>query len=221
MKKHLTAGIGLLILFNVFTILVAFVDVKAIGRQNTDVGFASVNEAFHNFTGEHETLFEITEKAGYLAAVPVLIFGLIGLMQLIRGKSLKKVDADILLLGGFYVVLGICYVVFEKIVINYRPPYAGETVLEPSYPSSHTLLFVAVMVTAVMQVIARVQKKTARIPLILCCVAAALLVVIGRAVCGVHWFTDILGGILLAASLCWIYYALAFAGKKQKEETNE
>ena len=118
MKKHVWIGLGLLAAFVVFTVLVVLVDVKPIGRQGTDVGFATINESFNNFTGEHEKCYDLTEKAGYLAAIPVFAFGLIGLLQLTRRKSLLKVDSDILLLGGLYVVLGICYVLFEKLVIN-------------------------------------------------------------------------------------------------------
>lgn len=216
MKKHVWIGFGLLALFILFTVLAVLVDVKPIGRQGTDVGFATINESFHEFMGEHKVLYEITEKAGYLAAIPVFAFGLIGLLQLIRRKSLLKVDSDILLLGGFYVMLGICYVLFEKLVINYRPKFGppSEWELEPSYPSSHTLLFVAVMATAVMQIHARVKTNATRILLYAACILSALGVVAGRATCGVHWLTDIFGGILLAGALSWLYYAFAFAGKE-------
>ena len=216
MKKHVWIGLGLLALFIVFTVLCVVVDVKPIGRQGTDVGFATINESFNNFTGEHEKCYDITEKAGYLAAIPIFAFGLIGLLQLIRRKSLFKVDSDILLLGGFYVVLGICYILFEKLVINYRPKFGppSEWEPEPSYPSSHTLLFVGVMATAVMQILARVKTNAMRLILSAACIVSALGVVVGRAACGVHWLTDICGGILLAGALSWLYYAFAFAGKE-------
>ena len=55
---------------------------------------------------------------------------MLGLKQLIERRSLLKVDKDILLLGGFYVVVLACYVLFEKLVINYRPIYAGEEELD-------------------------------------------------------------------------------------------
>ena len=214
MKKHLWIGLGLFAAFVLFTVLVAFVNVKPIGRQGTDVGFADWNERFDTATGEHDKLYSLTEKAGYLAVIPVLSFACIGLLQLIRRKSLRKVDPDILLMGGLYVALGICYVLFEKLVINYRPPYGNETELEASYPSSHTLLLVAVMATAVMQIRVRVKTNATRLALSLLCIITALFVICGRAVCGVHWLTDICGGLLLAGALSWLYYAFAFAGKE-------
>lgn len=214
MKKNLLIGAGLLVLFVIFTILVKTVDVKTIGRQGTDVGMATVNEAFRNATGYHKNLYRATEVVGYLAFAVIAVFGLIGLWQLIQRKSLWKVDRDILVLGGFYVVVLGCYVLFEKLVINYRPICDGDETLEASYPSSHTLLFVAVMATAIMQIAKRVRKMQMRAVLMVACVMVGGFVIIGRAMCGVHWLTDIIGGLILAAALVWLYYALALADSK-------
>ena len=215
MKKHLIIGFSLLAVFIVFTVLVSFVDVKAIGRQGSDVGFATANETFRNFTGYHEGLYDFTEILGYLCFVPIAVFGLLGLYQMVKRKSLLKVDKDILLLGCFYAVLLAAYVLFEKLVINYRPEFAGETVLEPSYPSSHTLLFGGVMATTVMQLLKRIRNSAVKWIAVCAVVLSAILVVFGRLFSGVHWLTDILGGMLLGTSLVWMYFAVAFVGKKE------
>ena len=215
MKKHLIIGFSLLAVFIVFTVLVSFVDVKAIGRQGSDVGFAMANETFRNFTGYHEGLYDFTEILGYLCFVPIAVFGLLGLYQMVKRKSLLKVDKDILLLGCFYAVLLAAYVLFEKLVINYRPEFAGETVLEPSYPSSHTLLFGGVKATTVMQLLKRIRNSAVKWIAVCAVVLSAILVVFGRLFSGVHWLTDILGGMLLGTSLVWIYFAVAFVGKKE------
>ncbi len=215
MKKHLIIGFSLLAVFIVFTVLVSFVDVKAIGRQGSDVGFATANETFRNFTGYHEGLYDFTEILGYLCFVPIAVFGLLGLYQMVKRKSLLKVDKDILLLGCFYAVLLAAYVLFEKLVINYRPEFAGETVLEPSYPSSHTLLFGGVMATTVMQLLKRIRNSAVKWIAVCAVVLSAILVVFGRLFSGVHWLTDILGGMLLGTSLVWMYFAVAFVRKKE------
>lgn len=215
MKKHLIIGFSLLAVFIVFTVLVSFVDVKAIGRQGSDVGFAMANETFRNFTGYHEGLYDFTEILGYLCFVPIAVFGLLGLWQMVQRKSLLKVDKDILLLGCFYAVLLAAYVLFEKLVINYRPEFAGETVLEPSYPSSHTLLFGGIMATTVMQLLKRIRNSAVKWIAVCAVVLSAILVVFGRLFSGVHWLTDILGGMLLGTSLVWMYFAVAFVGKKE------
>ena len=217
MKKHLIIGLSLLAVFIVFTVLVSTVDVKPIGRQGSDVGFAKANETFRDFTGYREGLYDFTEKLGYLCFVPIAVFGLMGLYQLIKRKSLWKVDKDIILLGCFYAVLLAAYVLFENLVINYRPEFGGETVLEPSYPSSHTLLFGGVMATTVMQLLKRFKNSTVKWIAVCAAVVSAVLVVAGRLFSGVHWLTDIIAGLLLGTSLGWIYYAVAFANKKEEK----
>ena len=49
-------------------------------------------------------------------------------------------DAEGAVLGVFYVVVLAVYLLFEKVVINYRPVLI-EGVLEASYPSSTTVLW--------------------------------------------------------------------------------
>ena len=85
------------------------------------------------------TLYNITEWLGIIPILVVMVYGLIGLKQLVKTKNVFKVDKEILILGGFYVVVAVLYVFFEKCIINYRPILV-EGVLEASYPSSHTLM---------------------------------------------------------------------------------
>ena len=210
MKKRCMLGIAVLAVFIIFTVSVVKVDVQPIGREGTDVGMASVNDAFRTFTGEHRTLYQMTEVLGYAAFAVIAAFGLLGVCQLIRRKSLLKVDRDILLLGVFYVIVLGLYVLFDKVVLNYRPPFSWEDGPEASYPSSHTLLVLFVMSTAVMQIVRRVKNASGKWLAVTVCIILALAVVIGRAVCGVHWLTDIVGSIILSFGLAELYCGLAW-----------
>lgn len=214
MNKCFKLGILFSVLFIIFTVLIWKVDVQPIGRQGSDVGFASLNQDVNELFGQHEGLYGMTEKLGYLAFAVIGCFGLLGLYQLIKRKSLLKVDRDILALGGFYIVVLALYVAFDKIVINYRPIFQGQEELEASYPSSHTMMMVCVMSTAVIQILTRI--KNSRLKAVLCavCILLGLAVIIGRMVCGVHWFTDIIGGIVLSSALVEFYCGVAFAKKK-------
>ena len=214
--RKIVPGLVLLAAFLVFTLLICYVDVKPIGAAASNVGFASVNKAVNKLFGAHKTIYKLTEILGYLTWLVVAFFGLLGLSQLVHRKSLFKVDRDIILLGIGYAVMLVFYVLFDKLPFNYRPKYPwDEGVLEASYPSSHTLMLVFVMATAVMQIARRVRSAGKRFALTAVCVAVAAVVTVGRLACGVHWFTDIIGGILLAAALATLYYELINAPEKE------
>ena len=137
--KNIILCVVLLIASVVYTIIVMKVDVKPIGPQNSLVGLASVNKYFKDIIGNNMTIYKITEYVGYIPILLAGVYAVIGLVQLIKRKSLKKVDKEIYILACFYVLLLGVYLLFEKLVINYRPVLM-EGLLDPSYPSSHTIL---------------------------------------------------------------------------------
>lgn len=208
-RRSFALGAALLLLFVVFTILVAKVDVAPIGADGTDVGFSGINKKINDFLGENKGIYQVSEALGYLTWGVVAFFGLFGLSQLVNRRSLLKVDRDIILLGCGYAVMLAFYVLFEKVIINYRPATAGGE-LEASYPSSHTLMLVFVMATAIMQAFRRVKHDSLRMTLCMLAFFIAVAVTAGRLVGGVHWFTDIIGGLLLAAALASLYAGFAF-----------
>ncbi len=186
---------------------IQYVDVQTIGPNSSSVGFAAFNRVFHNLTGVHMLLYTITDWLGLVPLFVALGFALLGLVQLIKRRSLFKVDLDILVLGGFYILVITAYVLFEFFVINYRPVLI-DGYLEASYPSSTTLLVMCVMPTAIMQFNKRIKNHHRR-KIVECIILAfTVFMVIGRLVAGVHWFTDIIGGAFLSASLVMLYYSL-------------
>ncbi len=209
-KAHYTLlyiSLGLLAAFVIWTVLVSFVGVAAVGPRGSSVGFASLNTSFHRLTGVHMALYTVTDWLGLVPFAVVLGFALLGLLQWIKRKSLLKVDRSILVLGSFYVVVLLAYVFFEMVVINYRPVLI-EGVLEASYPSSTTMLALCVMPTAILQLKGRVKNPALRWCIIAAITAFTAFMVVGRLVSGVHWLTDIVAGALLSAGLvmmyCWV-----------------
>lgn len=199
-KRKFYTAFGFLAAFLLWTVAVSRIDVQPIGPKGSSVGFASLNRFVHSVTGVHMRLYTITD---WLSLIPVAVgfgFALTGLWQWIKRKSILKVDHSILTLGIFYVVVLAVYLLFEKVVINYRPVLI-EGVLEASYPSSTTVLVLCVMSTAMMRLCLSVPKKG--IAMII--TAFDVFMVIGRLLSGVHWVTDIIGGILLSAGLVLLY----------------
>ena len=202
--KNLYFGGSLLLSFVLWTALVKFVDVKAIGPRESEVGFAALNGFFHNLTGVNMTLYTVTDWLGLIPLAVVAGFGLLGLIQWVRRRHLKRVDYSIYVLGGFYIVTFAAFIFFEKVVINYRPVLIGG-VLEASYPSSTTLLVTCVMPTALMQLNRRIKSKPFKITIAALICGFTVFMVVARLFSGVHWLTDIIGGALLSVGLVMLY----------------
>ncbi len=198
----------LLTAFVLWTVAICFVDVRAIGPQGSSVGFAGINGFVQNLTGVHWGLYNITDWLGLVPIFVCMGFGILGLVQWIKRKSICKVDHDILVLGGFYIITIAVYLFFESVVINYRPILINGY-LEASYPSSTTMLVMCVMPTAIMQLGSRIKNKAFRNIVAVTIIAFMAFMVIGRLVSGVHWFTDIVGGALLSVGLVMMYYAVS------------
>ena len=181
------------------------VDVRPVGPQGSEVGFAALNSAvFTALGGYHPFLHTLTGWLGLLPIATVVCFALQGLVQLLRRRSLKKVDQDILLLGVFYMLVFAAYVFFEFCVVNYSPAEPdGE--LKASYPSSHTMLAVCVMSTTTLQLRDRVKRTALRQLAVGACTVLLAAIVVGRFLSGVHWFTDVIGALLLSAALISAY----------------
>lgn len=205
--KKMWVSVALLLLFVMWTVAVKTVGVKAIGPNGSVVGFSVINQYVHNLTGVNFMLYTITDWLGLVPVFVCMCFAILGLIQWIHRGSINKVDRDILLLGGFYVLVIAVYMLFEIIVINYRPVLINGC-LEASYPSSTTMLVMCVMPTTVMQLNHRIQniklKKFTRAAIL----AFVIFMVGGRLLSGVHWITDIVGGGLLSAGLVSLYHGL-------------
>lgn len=203
-KRELLPGIILLAVFIVWTLMVQHIDVQKAGPEGTEVGLATLNIWFHRLTGVHMLLYTITDWLGLVPIAVCLCFGVLGLAQLIKRRSLRKVDSDILLLGVYYVLVILGYLLFEMIPINYRPILINGY-LEASYPSSTTLLVLSVMPTLKYQATRRIANPMFETAITVFVVVFSSFMVLGRLISGVHWFTDIVGSVFLSFGLFKIY----------------
>ena len=214
-RRLLFAGGVLIIAFAVWTILIQMVDVQPLGVNKTNIGFATINCWFHKLTGVHMEIYNITDWLGLVPIFVCTLFGVIGLIQLIKRKSIFKVDYDIIFLGIYYIIVISSYIIFEIIPVNYRPILI-EGVMEVSYPSSTTLLVLCVMPTFIEQINRRLKNVTFKMIINIIVICFSVFMVLGRLLCGVHWFTDIVGGILLSAGLFCIYKAIILLSCKEE-----
>ena len=202
--KRIIMGVALITVFVVWTMLIQFVDVQAIGVNETLIGFATFNGWFHKLTGVHMTLYVVTDWLGLGPVFVCMFFGGVGFIQLVKRRSLLKVDLDIIFLGVYYILVIFGYLIFEMIPINYRPVLI-EGFMEASYPSSTTLLVLSVMPTLIFQTNKRLKSVMAKRIIVILAILFSVFMVIGRLISGVHWFTDIVGSVILSAGLFCIY----------------
>ena len=214
-KNELILGCILLTAFACWTWMIQCIDVQSIGVNGSEVGFAALNSRFHELTGVHMLLYVMTDWLGLVPLFVCAVFGGIGLVQLIKRRSLFKVDHDLVFLGIYYVIVIFGYLIFEMIPINYRPILI-EGVMEASYPSSTTLLVLSVMPTLVFQVKRRMKNTVTRNTIVIFSILFSVFMVVGRMISGVHWFTDIVGSVMLSTGLFYIYKAVVLFYQKER-----
>jgi len=204
MRKKLYLGFVFVLAFIIWTIMVYIVDVQTIGPKESSVGFATINNFVHQNFGVNMTLYHITDWMGIIPIAFMFGFAILGLFQWIKRKKLSLVDKNLFVLGGFYIVVLMVYILFEFVVINRRPVLI-EGVLEASYPSSTTMLVMTVMPTTIMQLNSIIKNNKLKNCInILICIFIVFMVT-GRLVSGVHWISDIVGGALISIGLVLLY----------------
>ena len=193
-----------LALFVLWTAAVCLIDVKPIGPLGSSVGFSCLNGFVHSLIGVHMELYTITD---ILSIVPLGFaggFGILGLIRWIKRGKISKVDSSILVLGIFYAAIIVTFIFFEFFPVNYRPVLI-EGILEPSYPSSTTLLVMCVISSAAMQLDSRIKNVFFRRSINFLLYAFTAFMVFSRLFSGVHWISDIIGGVLLSFGLILLY----------------
>ncbi len=219
-KNHLIIALIFVLAAIIYTILVKFVDVKNVGPLNSAVGFASLNVMIYDTLPYNHLAHKLSDYISYASFVLVALFLIIGFIQLFKRKSLLKVDGNILALGILYVATGLTFLLFEVVKINYRPVLIGGE-LKASYPSSTTLLACVITVSAIDQIIRYIKNKKMRNIFVIILSIYGGYLVVGRLLCGAHWFSDILGGVIISIALLSLYYLLALLfNNHQKEKEN-
>ncbi len=196
-------GTILLLMSIVFTFLITNVDVSIVKTDIPAVGFSSVNS---KLTFDYnETLYKISEYLGYIALIIPVLYALYGFTLLVKFKSFKKVKKELYILAGFYTVVLITYILFEKLSLNYRPVVLDEG-LEASFPSSHTLMSLCFSISAIIANRSMFKDHFKIFNFLL--IILGVSIVVTRYLSGVHWFTDIIGSILISSAYLTYFKAL-------------
>ena len=198
----------LLFLSIIFIVLLKNVDVKCNAVNDSCIGFSTINQYFFNKIGLNMFWYIITD---YLGLFPILlssVYAFIGFKQFIK----RKVNREIIILGIFYVLVVLVYLLFEKYIINYRPVLI-DGLLEVSFPSSHTLISLCLCSSSII-INNRLFKNKVTKVLNIISLFISIIIVVGRFISGVHWVTDILGGVLISSFLLMLFYLMLDIFKK-------
>ena len=218
-KKYLISSIILVIIAIVYTLLVKFVDVASIGPEATKVGFQTLNGYIRDIFPYNDLFYKVSKYAGFIPLAFALLYGGIGFLSLIKTKSLKKIDNKLFILAGFYVVVLVVYILFEKVVINYRPFIIDvKEGLEASYPSTHTLLAICFCGSSLLISKYFIKKDLLRNLINIGTWLLMVFIVVTRVISGVHWASDIIGGIIISLALLNIFYMAVLITDEPKEK---
>lgn len=209
---------ALLLAFVVLTACLLFVDVRAVGESGAEVGFATINEAVFAALGQDEIALKASDLGGLVMIAAVGVFGVTGLVQVIRRKGILRADRALYVMAGGLVLLAVAYVFFEIFVINCRP-VLDEGELAASYPSSHAMLATAVAGMGAAYLFGRCKSRVLHGLIGSCLIGLACVTTALRLLGGVHWLSDIVGGVLLGLVITFGYLsACAFLSEKKERD---
>ncbi|MCQ2565765.1 MAG: phosphatase PAP2 family protein [Clostridia bacterium] len=212
-KNYLVFAIEMSIITIAFIILLMKYDVQPIGPQNSEIGLASLNGFLAGVFTYSDKWYHLSQLLGYAAFGVCGIYAIAGLIELIQRKSIAKVDRAITVMGLFYLIVLVLYFFFNKFAVNYRPIILDE-VLEPSFPSSHTMLVCCVFGMAIASFDKLIENVGIKVILDIIAGLAIGLMVLARTLSGVHWFTDIFAGILFSITIVAFYHATIMLPEK-------
>jgi len=178
---------------------------------HTDTGFARLDRSASLFGAHHATALSTrvlkvyTQLGGALVIVPLGV--VVAVVESIRQRSIAVVMFLILVVGGQFLVAN----VIKSFVGRARPHFDQLTGFSgTSFPSGHAVATAACL-AAFALVIGRRRSLGVRALLTGLAVGLATGIAWTRVMLGVHWLTDVLGGLALG----WAWFALcsvAFGG---------
>jgi membrane-associated phospholipid phosphatase len=191
---------GAVVAFIIGTVVVALVLVMI----HTNSGFARFDRSVSLFGAHHATTLSTrvlrlyTQLGGALVIVPLGM--LVAVIETVRQRSIAIFTFLFLVVAGQFLVANI----IKSIVRRVRPNFDQLTGFSgSSFPSGHAVAAAACL-AAFALVIARRRSLRARAALSGLAVGLATGVACCRVMLGVHWLTDVLGGLALG----WAWFAL-------------
>ncbi len=202
MKKN-KLNIVLIINFTLIvllTILLKFVNVKFNNITSSYIGLYNINKLFIN--NYNNNLFNTLSD--FIFIIALLIISIIYLILIINYIKYKKINKRLFIYQLLIIIMFIVWIVFDNlIIVNFRPILI-DGIKEGSYPSTHVMVSCFVFLSLYELIKDKINKKYNKV--IFCLIIILILLIsIFRILSLMHWFTDVLSGLLFG-----IFFYLCF-----------
>ena len=205
-KAYFAIAIAFFVIFAIFTYMVKSYDTAPVGFEGAVIGFSKLNTRVHEAFPGDSGCFTASETLGYICLLLAGVNAITALADFIKHRGIRNMHRRNIITMCYYAVVVCFYVLFEFFVINLRPVEA-----EASYPSSHTVLALCVLYSEFVLLGFAAERNRFWVSLFrIICIVAMISMVAFRLLSGVHWFTDICGGIFLSFSLMAFYRACIY-----------
>ena len=167
-----------------------------------------MNSAIFDFFGVNKAWDKVTDILLCTILAVFAVFGIMGIVQLVKRKNIIKVDKELVCMIPILILMVIIYAVFNKIwIINYRPVLI-DGVAEVSFPSSHVLASFTLSLMMMIALPKYIEKKKRRIVIDVMLGLLVAAIAFGRVASGMHWFSDVCGGIVFGIILVVTYVVI-------------
>ena len=218
MKKYFNLyvilGLSSLFLFVLLVILLNF-DKAVIAESNEAVGMSHINNIVsYKYV---KWVDKLSDVFFYLTFIVVACAIGLGIYQLVKNKSLAKVDKEIIIFGVFLVIAVGLWLSFDYVFkLNIRPTHEAKG----SFPSTHVFL-TTFFTLACHGYLCKKFKGNQLIKYLSLCVAIVFIVLmlITRVAAGMNYITDVTGGLFLGLSLYFLTFGISkyFVKEEQSE----
>ncbi|MBQ9520914.1 MAG: phosphatase PAP2 family protein [Acholeplasmatales bacterium] len=222
MKKKfnlfLIIGCGLFGLFILLMILL-FVNKKEVFGVN--VGLSSINQAL-TVEGKDSFWASFSDAFFYMSILLGVIPVFIMIFSFLKDKKFKNLNKTYVIYFISLVVMAIFYLAFDKVIVVNKRPLIDEA--KSSFPSTHVFIGVYLLASSTWFYVKNNNVLWQKIAALVFAGVSGILLYVSRTLAGVHWFTDLFGGLILAAAFFFLFIGFDRFFKKdanveRKEET--